>query len=78
MLRVDPERLRVSLSRKPLLTNPWTQADEKYSIGQLVEGKIVRITDYGAFVQIEPGIEGLLHVSQLSRITGSGCPRNRR
>ncbi|MCO5198167.1 MAG: S1 RNA-binding domain-containing protein [Anaerolineae bacterium] len=67
VLRVDPERLRVSLSRKPLLTNPWTQADEKYSIGQLVEGKIVRITDYGAFVQIEPGIEGLLHVSQLSR-----------
>ena len=67
VMRVDPEKMRISLTRKPLLTNPWAAAEEKYQIGQLVEGRIVRITDYGAFVQLEPGIEGLLHVSQLAR-----------
>jgi small subunit ribosomal protein S1 len=68
VMRVDPERLRISLTRKPLLTNPWSAAEDKYQIGQLVEGRIVRITDYGAFVQLEPGIEGLLHASQLARM----------
>lgn len=54
-------------SRKPLLPNPWSLVDGKYSVDQLVEGRITRIVDYGAFAEIEPGVEGLLHVSQLSR-----------
>jgi len=75
VMRVDPEKLRISLTRKPLLTNPWSMAEEKYQVGQLVEGRIVRITDYGAFVQLEPGIEGLLHASQLARMPVSN-PRD--
>lgn len=67
VLRVDPEQLRISLSRKPLLGNPWDTIDEKYQEGQLVEGNIVRLADYGAFVELEPGVEGLLHITQLSR-----------
>lgn len=67
VLDVNRETGRISLSRKKLLTNPWTTVEERYDIGQLVEGKITRIVDFGAFAEIEPGIEGLLHTSQLSR-----------
>ena len=67
VLRVDPERGRISLSRKPLIKNPWDNIHESYQEDQLVEGEIVRITDYGAFVELEPGVEGLLHITQLSR-----------
>ena len=67
VLKVDRESERISLSRKKLLPNPWTTAEERYHINQLVEGKITRIVDYGAFAEIEPGVEGLLHVSHLSR-----------
>ncbi|HSM56371.1 MAG TPA: S1 RNA-binding domain-containing protein [Candidatus Sulfomarinibacteraceae bacterium] len=69
ILKVDRERERISLSRKKLLPNPWSLVDDKYDVGQLVEGTIIRIVDYGAFVEVEPGVEGLLHTSQ---ITGSG------
>lgn len=67
VLRVDPEQQRISLSRKPLLENPWDVIEERYTEGQLVEGTIVRIADYGAFIELEPGVEGLLHITQLSR-----------
>ncbi|MGD2077517.1 MAG: S1 RNA-binding domain-containing protein [Chloroflexota bacterium] len=67
ILSLDKEEQRIALSRKRLLPNPWTTADDKYAVGQLVEGKVTRIVSYGAFVEIEPGIEGLLHISQLSR-----------
>lgn len=67
VLKVDKKRERISLSRKRLLTNPWTEVETKYSVGQLVEGRINRIVDYGAFVEIEPGVEGLLHTSQISQ-----------
>lgn len=69
VLGIDREKQRISLSRKKLLANPWDSVDERYEVNQLVEGKITRIMDYGAFAEIEPGIEGLLHVSQLSRAT---------
>jgi small subunit ribosomal protein S1 len=69
VLNVDRERERISLSRKKLLPNPWTLVDDKYSVGELVEGTIIRIVDYGAFVEVEPGVEGLLHTSQISRGT---------
>lgn len=67
VLGLDRDEQRIALSRKRLLPNPWSLADDKYDIDQLVEGQVTRIVSYGAFVEIEPGIEGLLHISQLSR-----------
>ena len=67
VLGVDQESGRISLSRKKLLPNPWDTVALRYQQNQLVEGKVTRILDYGAFAEIEPGVEGLLHVSQLSR-----------
>jgi small subunit ribosomal protein S1 len=67
VLKLDRESQRISLSRKKVLANPWDSVEERYEVNQLVEGIITRILDYGAFAEIEPGIEGLLHVSQLSR-----------
>jgi small subunit ribosomal protein S1 len=67
VLRLDRADQRISLSRKRLLPNPWDTVEERYSLHQLVEGTITRIVDYGAFAEIEPGIEGLLHLSQISR-----------
>jgi small subunit ribosomal protein S1 len=69
VMKLDREDQRISLSRKKLLPNPWDTVEERYEINQLVEGTITRIVDYGAFAEIEPGIEGLLHVSQLTRGT---------
>jgi small subunit ribosomal protein S1 len=69
VMKLDKEDQRISLSRKKLLPNPWDTVEERYEINQLVEGTITRIVDYGAFAEIEPGIEGLLHVSQLTRGT---------
>lgn len=67
VLKLDREEQRISLSHKNVIANPWDSVEERYHVNQLVEGKITRILDYGAFAEIEPGIEGLLHVSQLSR-----------
>lgn len=67
VLGVDQESGRISLSRKKLLPNPWDSVAQRYNQNQLIEGRITRILDYGAFAEIEPGVEGLLHVSQLSR-----------
>jgi len=65
--QVNRKRRRVALSLKRLTPHPWTSIEERYQINQLVEGKITRITSFGAFVEIEPGIEGLLHVRHLPR-----------
>ena len=67
ILKLDREGKRISLSRKKLLGNPWDTVEERYKVGQLIEGTITRIVNYGAFVEIEPGVEGLLHTSRLSR-----------
>jgi small subunit ribosomal protein S1 len=71
VMRVDEENQRISLSLKKILPNPWDTVAERYQENQLVEGKITRIVDYGAFAEVEPGVEGLLHISQLSRGTVS-------
>ena len=70
ILNVDPERERISLSYKQTQPRPWTVAGEKYPVGSIVEGKVVRITTFGAFVELEPGLDGLVHISQcaLNRI----------
>ncbi|MBT8342791.1 MAG: 30S ribosomal protein S1 [Desulfatitalea sp.] len=66
ILNLDLERERVSLGMKQLTPDPWTTAAEKYAIGSRVAGRVVSLTDYGAFVELEEGIEGLIHVSEMS------------
>jgi small subunit ribosomal protein S1 len=66
VLRLDQEGRRIGLSLKRLQPNPWSQVDDLYYVGQLVEGTISRVTQFGAFVSLEPGIEALLHASQIA------------
>ena len=67
VLRLDYKRRRIGLSIKRLQPDPWTLVDDKYQVGQLVQGKITNVVDFGAFACIEPGVEGLIHVSQLAK-----------
>ncbi len=62
----DTEKRRISLSLKQLLPHPWEKIEEKYKIGDKVSGRVVSLTDYGAFIEIEKGIEGLIHISEMS------------
>jgi small subunit ribosomal protein S1 len=66
VLKFDPETERVSLGYKQKSEDPWTLVDKKYPIGSRVRGKVVSLVDYGAFVEIEEGVEGLIHVSEMS------------
>ncbi len=66
ILSIDHEKERVSLGMKQMTGDPWLTASEKYAIGSRVTGKVVSLTDYGAFVELEEGIEGLIHVSEMS------------
>ncbi len=66
VLKFDPEKLRVSLGFKQLTPDPWLDAAERYPIGARVRGRVLSVTDYGAFVELEQGIEGLVHVSEMS------------
>lgn len=64
--KFNPESGRISLGIKQMENDPWIGINERYAVGQTVKGKISNITDYGAFIEIEPGIEGLVHVSEMS------------
>ncbi len=66
VLKVEPETKRISLGMKQLQPNPWDVVEESYPIGSIIEGKIKNITDFGIFIGIEEGIDGLIHVSDLS------------
>jgi len=66
VLEVHPRDRRISLGLKQLEANPWTTIDSRYSIGSVVEGRVRNMTDFGAFIEIEEGIDGLVHVSDLS------------
>lgn len=66
ILNLDLERERVSLGMKQLSEDPWASASEKYPVGSRINGKVVSLTDYGAFIELEEGIEGLIHVSEMS------------
>ncbi|MCB9489116.1 MAG: 30S ribosomal protein S1 [Deltaproteobacteria bacterium] len=66
VLKYDEERQRVSLGLKQITPDPWQEVPAKYAVGQKVEGKVVSLTDYGAFVELMEGIEGLIHVSEMS------------
>ncbi len=66
ILKFDKDKQRISLGRKQLLPDPWATVPERFPARTRVHGKVVGVTDYGAFVQIEPGVEGLVHVSEMS------------
>ena len=66
VLNFDPEKERISLGLKQLTPYPWEGVDKKYPVGTRVNGRVVSITDYGAFVELEKGVEGLVHVSEMS------------
>ncbi len=72
--KFDQATKRVSLGMKQLENNPWQEAAAKYTAGTKLSGKITNITDYGAFVELEPGIEGLVHVSEISWVKKSAHP----
>jgi len=65
VLSLDAEKKKIGLGMKQLVQNPWTTAAEKYAANSAVTGKVTRIADFGAFVELEPGLEGLIHVSEL-------------
>ncbi|MGC8550418.1 MAG: S1 RNA-binding domain-containing protein [Acidobacteriaceae bacterium] len=66
ILKFDPESKRISLGLKQLGQEPWETVSNKYKVGQRVTGRVTRLADFGAFVELEPGIEGLIHVSEMS------------
>jgi small subunit ribosomal protein S1 len=66
VLKYDSEKERVSLGLKQTQPDPWSAVGDKYSVGQRINGKVVSVTDYGAFIEVEPGVEGLIHVSEMS------------
>lgn len=71
VLKVDQEKRKVGLGLKQLMPSPWDEIEEKYVRGLIVKGKVTRLADFGAFVELEPGVEGLIHVTELA----DGRPR---
>jgi small subunit ribosomal protein S1 len=65
VMSFDREKERVALGLKQLTDNPWETIHEKYPVGAVMEGKVVNLTDYGAFIELEPGVEGLVHISEM-------------
>lgn len=66
ILKVDPAKKRISLGLKQLQADPWTTASDRFHTGDRVKGTIARVTDFGAFVELEPGLDGLIHLSEMS------------
>ena len=66
ILSVDRENKRISLGLKQIQPDPWDSVASRYPMGSRVTGRVVRLTDFGAFVELEPGVDGLLHISQMS------------
>ena len=66
VLKIDPEKRRISIGMKQLQPHPWDLVPDKYKVGERVRGTITRVMDFGAFVELEPGVEGMIHVSEMS------------
>jgi len=66
VLKIEPETRRISLSMKQLLPHPWDSVPERYKAGDRVRGTVTRLTDFGAFLELEPGVEGMIHISEMS------------
>ena len=76
VLKLDREKEKISLGYKQLVPDPWATVAEVYSIGSNLKGKVSSVTEYGAFVELEPGVEGLVHVSEMSWSRRSKSPKN--
>jgi small subunit ribosomal protein S1 len=76
VLKLDREKGKISLGVKQLLPDPWATVAEFYPVGSTVKGKVSSVTDYGAFVELEPGVEGLIHVSEMSWSKRAKHPKN--
>jgi small subunit ribosomal protein S1 len=74
VLSLDRDKKRISLGMKQIEPNPWSTVDEKYPVGAIVEGKIRNLTDFGAFLALEEGIDGLIHISDISWTQRIGHP----
>ncbi len=74
ILSVDRENQKISLGLKQLLPSPWQHAESKYPVGTRIKGRVVNLVPYGAFIEVEPGIEGLVHISELSWSKRLGHP----
>ncbi len=66
VLKIDPEKHRISVGLKQLQAHPWDAVPEKYKVGDRIHGTVTRVVEFGAFVELEPGIEGLIHLSEMS------------
>lgn len=66
VLKIDPENRRISLGLKQLQPQPWDAVEQKYKVGERVRGTVTRLAEFGAFVELEPGVEGLVHLSEMS------------
>ena len=75
ILKIDWPSERISLSMKSLLADPWDMAKERYPVGSKHAGKVIRLADFGAFVSLEPGIDGLVHISEISKASSYGTGR---
>lgn len=69
VIRLEPENQRIALSRKRMLANPWESVEDRYAPGAIVPATITRLVEFGAFAKLEPGVEGLIHISELADIT---------
>jgi small subunit ribosomal protein S1 len=76
VLSIDAENQRLSLGLKQLATDIWDDFFSRHSVGQIVEGKVTRMTNFGAFVELDEGIEGLIHVSEFDESHAQGGPPN--
>jgi small subunit ribosomal protein S1 len=74
IIKINPETQRISLGMKQLQTDPWEGVIAKYPVGVRFQGKVTNVTDYGAFVELEPGVEGLVHVSEMSWVKKNVAP----
>lgn len=75
IIRIDPQEQRINLSLKHFSEDPWNHFEEKYNVDDVVKGKVTKLADFGAFIELEPGIEGLAHISELSWIKNIRHPR---
>ena len=66
ILSMNEEKGKISLGLKQTTPEPWSVINEKYAVGQIVEGKVVQIKEYGAFIELEPGLDGLVHISEVA------------
>jgi small subunit ribosomal protein S1 len=66
IIHIDKDKKKISLSLKELTPNPWESFEDRYEVGDVVKGKVTKLVEYGAFIELEPGIEGLVHISELS------------